>query len=417
MKKDGEKGEIIINEIVFPSRDYEFIERKGSGHPDTLSDNLAEELSTAYSRYTLEKFGYILHHNFDKVGLLGGSSFVKFGEGHLTNPIRVLINGRASTRFGDSIIPVNDILIETAKKFLKKKFPLIDTEKDIDIIYALSNKSSPGKTDIEVKKEGTRKYWFEPRGPEDIKELSFLGSNDTSLGVGFYPFTALGNAIIKLSDVLAEEKFHEINPWLGTDIKIMASRINEKVSITLCIPQISTYVKDIQEYKLNLENIKKKILSFLNDKLSKYSVDVNINTRDDYETGEIYLTAIGSSIESGDEGLVGRGNRINGLICTINPYTMEGACGKNPVYHIGKIYSIAAQDISKQISEELGSYVEVFLVSQSGRLLIDPWKTVIGINKKLTWEERDLINRLVSQKLKDIPKITARILDGEYRLF
>lgn len=86
-------------ELVEP--EYEFVERKGLGHPDTLSDALAEFLLVNYSNYTLKNFGAILHHNFDKVGLLGGASFVKFGKGHLTKPIRVLLNGRASTKFGD----------------------------------------------------------------------------------------------------------------------------------------------------------------------------------------------------------------------------------------------------------------------------------------------------------------------------
>jgi len=31
----------------------EIIERKGWGHPDKLADDLAEELSRAYARYTL----------------------------------------------------------------------------------------------------------------------------------------------------------------------------------------------------------------------------------------------------------------------------------------------------------------------------------------------------------------------------
>ena len=76
------------------------------GHPDTLSDALAETLSVNYSNYTLQKYGAVLHHNFDKVGLLGGASHVVFGKGFLTKPIRVLLNGRASTKFGNEGIPV-----------------------------------------------------------------------------------------------------------------------------------------------------------------------------------------------------------------------------------------------------------------------------------------------------------------------
>ena len=48
----------------------EVVECKGSGHPDTLCDAIAERVSVALCRYYLEHFGAILHHNVDKV-LLG----------------------------------------------------------------------------------------------------------------------------------------------------------------------------------------------------------------------------------------------------------------------------------------------------------------------------------------------------------
>ena len=91
----------------------EFVERKGLGHPDTLADLLAESLSRNYSRYTLKKFGVILHHNFDKTGLLGGKSSVTYGGGYLTSPIRVLINGRVSTSFSNQRIPYKRIINKT----------------------------------------------------------------------------------------------------------------------------------------------------------------------------------------------------------------------------------------------------------------------------------------------------------------
>ena len=47
--------------------DFEITERKGRGHPDTLSDHLAELLSRTYSKFTLEKYGVVLRHQFDKL--------------------------------------------------------------------------------------------------------------------------------------------------------------------------------------------------------------------------------------------------------------------------------------------------------------------------------------------------------------
>ena len=108
--------------------DFEEVEKKCVGHPDTLADGLAEHLSRKYSIYTRDKYGAILHHNFDKVGLLGGASYVRFGEGRLTSPIRVLLNGRASTRFGNSLIPVNDLLTIWSKEFLGERLPLLDVD-------------------------------------------------------------------------------------------------------------------------------------------------------------------------------------------------------------------------------------------------------------------------------------------------
>jgi S-adenosylmethionine synthetase len=54
---------LYITKKNFSEPIYEFVERKGIGHPDTLADALAEHLSVNYSRYTKKRFGAILHHN------------------------------------------------------------------------------------------------------------------------------------------------------------------------------------------------------------------------------------------------------------------------------------------------------------------------------------------------------------------
>ncbi len=96
-----------------------------------------------------------------------------------------MLNGRASTKFGDTEIPVKEMLINWSKEFLLFKFPMINVEKDLEFHYNLSNQSSPGKTDEKNSDKGTRKYWFEPRGLYDLQELKKLVSNDTSMDVEF----------------------------------------------------------------------------------------------------------------------------------------------------------------------------------------------------------------------------------------
>lgn len=96
--------------------EFEVVERKGVGHPDTVSDSLAEKISVEYSKYCLENFGIVLHHNVDKVGVLGGCIDLDWGKAHLKKPIRVILDGRISRRFGSHEIPV----FEIAEKAIKE---------------------------------------------------------------------------------------------------------------------------------------------------------------------------------------------------------------------------------------------------------------------------------------------------------
>lgn len=407
---------INISASKFIEEPQEFVERKGLGHPDTLSDALAETLSVNYSLYTKHNFGAILHHNFDKVGLLGGASYVIFGQGYLTKPIRVMLNGRASTKFGEKIIPVKELLIGWSKEFMTEKFPTINPEKDLEFHYNLSNQSSPGKTNEHGSDKGTRKYWFEPRNLGDLQETKRLVSNDTSLGVGYCPHTRLESLVLKIENKFNSKEFSKEHPWVGSDIKVMGYRNENAFHITLCIPQIAQFVGSIEKYKENLDYSRKIILG-ISESMGINELHLSINTRDNYENSEIYLTAIGSSIESGDEGLVGRGNRINGVISPLKPMSMEGACGKNPVYHIGKVYYVAAQKLSTEIFEKFGVANKVFMVSQSGRDLIDPWETTVIIDDSLKNINVKELRSFVENANLNIPKLTDGLLEHKYQLY
>ena len=236
----------------------------------------------------------------------------------------------------------------------------------------------------------------------------------TSLGVGYAPFSKLERLVIDIEQKLNSESLKKNCPWMGSDIKIMGTRQSQRFSITLCIPQIAKYVQTIDDYKNNLEQAEK-IIYKISRNLGINDLELSYNTRDNLKTKELYLTAIGSSIESGDEGLVGRGNRINGVISPTRLMSMEGACGKNPVYHIGKIYYVAANEISKKIYKKFGVENEVSLVSQSGRDLLDPWKTFVtlfnsDVNKKQ-------VKIFVEEEIKKIPKITRDLLKNKLKLF
>ena len=407
---------ITLDGSPYPG-DLEIIERKGKGHPDTLADGLAEELSRVYSNYTLSHFGAILHHNFDKLGLMGGSAQVAFGHGQLIKPIRVLINGRASGRFANQIIPLRDLLEEATCNFIKRHFPHLDTERDLEIWFEVNDASSPGYVAAaeDTFREGARKYWFTPRGLHDLPELNRLAANDAAIGCSYAPLSATEKLILTVERRLNETVYRNKCPWLGSDIKVMAVRIGRHLDLTLCVPQIADYTPSIQAYRDHLESIRSDIMMWVRDLHPDLNLSLHLNTRDDYERCELYLTAIGSSIESGDEGLVGRGNRINGLISALRPMNIEGICGKNPVYHAGKLYSLAAYQIAQRLYEMIGCSVEVYLISQSGRTLQDPWKTIVVLRDCAA--DLDALLNVVEESLRAIPSLTDLFVRGKFEVY
>ena len=82
---------ISLNPTPYDSQTVEIVERKGIGHPDTICDALAEELSRTLCQFYLDNFGLILHHNVDKALLWGGISQSKFGGGKIISPMEIFL--------------------------------------------------------------------------------------------------------------------------------------------------------------------------------------------------------------------------------------------------------------------------------------------------------------------------------------
>lgn len=96
------------------------------------------------------------------------------------------------------------------------------------------------------------------------------------------------------------------------------------------------------------------------------------------------------------------------------PMSMEGASGKNPVYHIGKLYNIAALETARKLHAITKAYTEVFLVSQSGRDLLHPWKVVVKIaNAKF---DTKYVKNVVEKEIENISKITNKLLQAKIRV-
>ena len=163
MQKHSEDGRYIIRSGAdFRALDVEIVECKGKGHPDTLADDLADALSNAYSLYTREECGAILHHNFDKLCLLGGASDVRYGSGRLTRKIKILVNGRESFGLTDRPLPIRDVIAETCKLFFEARLPLLPFDDSFEIEYNLNTASSPGRVNTPGADPSSRHHWFTP---------------------------------------------------------------------------------------------------------------------------------------------------------------------------------------------------------------------------------------------------------------
>ncbi|WP_327655879.1 methionine adenosyltransferase [Streptomyces sp. NBC_00483] len=385
------------------------VERKGLGHPDTLADHLAERLSRAYSHHTVARFGAVLHHNFDKLALLGGASEVRYGGGKMAAPVRVLVNGRAAPMCGDDKIPVKEIVEAEVRQFFAERLPEVSDH--LDIVFNITSNSSPGAvlTGDEVP---DRTRWFNPRSVDDLRERRVRLSNDTSLGTGWAPENAFESFVRELVDHFSgESEFTRAHAWCGSDVKLMGYWDGGQADIVVCVPQKSRHVASRAEYVRNTESVLAECHRLADLQLAGTQARFRLNARDVPEKDELYLTYTGSSIESGDEGVVGRGNRVNGLITPLRPMNLEGANGKNPVYHVGKLYNIAAQRLAHRLHEATDGHAEVHLVSTTGQRLDEPWRILVRLSSPDA--QLDKVQSLVTEALSAFPALTDELVsDG-----
>lgn len=403
-----------VSEKNINDREVEIVERKGLGHPDTICDSIAEEISVEYSKYCLEKFGCVLRHMIDKISVTGGLTKVKFGGGELLIPAKVHLKGRFTASVGDVQIPYQEI----SEKVIYRYFECVyDGFSKDQIVIENNTHFSPGPGIIfneNNDSKNERKAFFVDQTNETIKYHSNgLRSNDTSTAVCYYPPSNLEKIIIETEKYLNSQEFKAHYSFVGTDIKVMGKREGKSIFLTLCVPLISKYVTDLADYHDKLATVKSLIEEKLAGYGETYTISVDLNTRDQDQKDDLYMTLLGSALESGDEGSVGRGNRVHGVIPFTRNFTMEAACGKNPVYHIGKLYTAFAYTIAKMIYEEYKLENTVYITSQIGRSLSDPWIIYVEITGELEEEQKEALNERISDLFNAPEAMTNSILAKE----
>ena len=311
----------------------EVVERKGVGHPDTICDALAEALSVALSRFYLERFGTILHHNVDKALLWGGAARPRFGGGEVLEPIELYLAGRATAAVGSVRVPIDELVHETGRAWLKRHLRHLDPERHVRI-HPLIRATSADLAGL-----------FERRHGAPL-------ANDTSFGVGYAPFDPLERVVLAVEDALNAPATKARHPELGEDVKVMGVRTGRTIRLTIACAFVGRYVADLDDYRRKKAATALLAIAAARD-AGGGEVEVAVNAADGDTESTIYLTVTGLSAEAGDDGQVGRGNRSNGLITPYRPMSLEAVAGKNPVTHVGKLYNLAASRIAHAVLAEM----------------------------------------------------------------
>ena len=379
----------------------ELVERKGTGHPDTICDSIMEAVCLDLCREYRKAFGHICHHNIDKGLLVAGRSLPEAGGGIMIEPMKIVFGDRATYSCDGTLVPVGEIAISAARRWIRDNLRFVDPESHI----IFQNEIKPGSPEL-----------------TDAFNRSIIVANDTSVGVGYAPLSETERLVLATERHINSTDFKRSFPEIGEDIKIMGYRSGRNLTLTVAAAFVDRYVREPRMYfdrKAELRDILLRFVESENRLLDEVKID--INTLDDPSRGEggMYLTVLGTSAEGGDGGQVGRGNRVNGLIPFNRPQSTEAAAGKNPVNHVGKIYNILSHEIAARIHRDTPGVreVSVTLCSQIGKPVDQPLIASVQLclepGAELD-EARIHARRIIEEQLDDIPSFSRRLAEGFY---
>jgi S-adenosylmethionine synthetase len=405
----------------------EIVERKGVGHPDSICDGIAERVSRHLGQLYLDRVGEVLHYNTDETQLVAGSATPAFGGGEVTEPIYLLITGRATSEYDGQTLPVETTALEAAREYLREEVPLLDYGRDIIVDVKLGEGSGDLRhvfddegDDVAADGAGAAQQTHQDAGNPAPRTGSVPMANDTSFGVGHAPLTETERIVLETERRLNRE-YAADNPAVGPDVKVMGKRETDTIDLTVAVAMIDRHVPDLEAYLDAVAGVE----SFVTDVAHEHTdreVSVAVNTADVPEEGSVYLTVTGTSAEQGDDGSVGRGNRANGLITPNRPMSMEATSGKNPVNHIGKIYNLQSTEIARSVVDEVDGIrdLRIRLLSQIGKPIDQPQVadanvvTEPGVDIESVEDE---IVSIIDAELADVASISERAINGELGTF
>ncbi|MCS7235668.1 MAG: methionine adenosyltransferase [Armatimonadota bacterium] len=389
-----------LPDLPVSEHQVELVERKGVGHPDSICDAIMEQVSVELSKAYLERVGTILHHNIDKALLVAGEAEVRFGGGRVTQPMRLIFGDRATYRADDVEIPIRELAIQTAKRWIREHLRFVDPDQHVEY-------------DVQIK----------PGSPElvDIFQREEVGANDTSAAVGYWPLTETERVVLDTERYINSPAFKREFPEAGEDVKVMGLRTGKELHLTAAVAFVDRFVDSEATYFRRKEQMRQAVLEYVRSRSSLPQIHLYLNHADVPGRGiaGVYLSVTGTSAESGDSGQVGRGNKVNGVIALNRPVGTEAAAGKNPVSHVGKIYTILTHRIAQRVYEEVRGVREcyIWLCSQIGEPVDRPKVAAAqvilerGVRRARVLRQ---VQEVVDRELQDVRTLIRDLAAGKY---
>jgi S-adenosylmethionine synthetase len=389
-----------LPQIPVAQQRIELVERKGVGHPDTMCDAMLEQMALALSQAYLSIFGRVLHFNLDKGLLIAGRTAPCLGGGTVLEPMRLVVGDRATAKAQGHCLAIGELVTASARAWLRQHLRFVDPDKH----FVIQNELKEGAPEL-----------------VDLFARATAGANDTSAAVGYAPLTETERIVLATERFLNAPAFKERFPEAGEDVKVMGYRRDHELTLTVALAFVDRFVPDARIYFARKAEIQSALAAHLAaEQQTIERLTVAINTLDDPDRGAagMYLTVLGTSAEGGDGGQVGRGNRVNGLIALNRPIGTEAAAGKNPVRHVGKIYSLLTHHIAAEIYTRVPGLREVYvwLGSQIGRPIEEPALAAVQVILEPDVglaEIAPVIEATLAQELAAIDSFTGRLVRGE----
>lgn len=387
-----------VNNIPTFKKRFEIVERKGIGHPDTICDLVMNQVSIDLSKLYLKETGAIQHHNMDKALLVAGQSENNFGGGKIIKPMKMILGDRATFDIGERKLPIGDLAIQTAKEWFEKNLRFVNDE---HVEYQVEI----GVTSKELQ--------------SIFENTSSFAANDTSVLVGYAPFTETESIVLNTEQHINSKQFKDNFPESGEDVKVMGFRDANHVDLTIATAFVDKFISSENQYFQRKEEMLQEINEFLK---KNYSMEItaNMNCLDSKNRGMsgLYLTVLGTSADSADSGQVGRGNMASRVISPSRPAGSEATAGKNPVSHIGKIYNALSFKIANEIHTKVSGLDEVcvWMYNVIGRPVNDPKAVIVQptIVGQLHDAEKNQINEIVENNLQNIHEFCNELISGKH---